>query len=268
MAKSQEPSQQKKEVRVVEQHSDGAYVRIEHDRYVPSECRIVLPNGTVEHMICYPPRRFWRRFGGSRVRAAETPSSLCRALMAKEVEANRLKTHGTVMAQELEACSLETYEDRLSTDEKLGSRSCMSVASTLCEDGSQTDEKSACGEKTACGGQARVPSIQPAPEVKQAVNRIDSKPPQWTNTGLLPAEQWMSEDRRTWIGVYDLPDGSSLKRTSVRSGVDILPRKAKVPGKVVGCTCRPNGKGLVRLFYSQARPRFWRGLFEKLSCMQ
>lgn len=267
MAKSQEPSQEKKEVRVAEHYRDGTYVRIEHDRYVPSECRIVLPNGTVEHMICYPPRRFWRRFGGSKARATDTPSSLCRAMMAKEVEANRLSTHGAVMAQELEACNSEMYEDRFPMDEKLGSRSCMSVASTLCEDGFQTDEGSVWRETSAFLGQARVPSVQPAPEVKQAVIRIDSKPPQWTNSGLLPAEQWMSEDRRTWIGVYDLPDGSSLKRTTVRSGVDIVPRGAMKPGKVAGCKCRANG-GLVRLFYSQARPRFWRGLIEKLSCMQ
>ncbi|KAF2208691.1 hypothetical protein CERZMDRAFT_87500 [Cercospora zeae-maydis SCOH1-5] len=230
MAKSSESSHEKERISV-EKYQDESYVRVEHDRYVPSEAWVLLPNDTIEHLTCYPPCRSW--WYPRRKRRTRTPPALYQAVRAPTARACGSKAE---------------WND-----------SGASVASTKCEDDFETDDKAESDCETTV-------FVAPVQRIKQAIIRVQKDPPRFTDQGVWPTEQWYSEDFRSWHATYWLSDGTSLRRTVFRKSAAGLPSESAGLLRVVDCPVTEKGRVLVRFFYAPSRAQFWRSLVHKLSC--
>lgn len=199
------------------------YVKIQYDRHVASEAWVLLPDRTIEHLICYPrgrSARLARRITPTHENLS-SPFSNLGLVTDDDGEKTRDEEKSPVDTIVRDTSSSSSNSHLISTDEKKQNTTTIS----------ETTPK----PKAKTTSTPTPTTAIPHPlldRVKSALIQIDTEStlaPNNTNNnttntkkkkntiispGILPRAEYISGDGRSWIGTYDLPTGDFVRRTS------------------------------------------------------
>lgn len=199
------------------------YVKIQYDRHVASEAWVLLPDRTIEHLICYPrgrSARLARRITPTHENLSSPFSNL--GLITDDGDGGKIRDEEKSPVDTIvrDTSSSSSNSHLISTDEKKQNTTTIS----------ETTPK----PKAKTTSTPTPTTAIPHPlldRVKSALIQIDTEStllPNNTNNntntkkkkntiispGILPRAEYISGDGRSWIGTYDLPTGDFVRRTS------------------------------------------------------